>query len=190
LKSTQIFQCPSEPTSGSVAAFGPFGNAYYPAKDVSISEADHTDYAYNGLAGNPPGGAGNIGAKIAQMQQPATGILVNDQNPTLAGPGTNDVLGMQAYAQTTDYMSGVGNGAYCYGLIPASTATGGCADRVTIDRSPNGAALRHLDTANYLFADGHVKALRPTQIYGANTPFVNPGGTSSGNSPTFRLYDF
>ncbi|BCM90928.1 hypothetical protein IAD21_02791 [Abditibacteriota bacterium] len=180
MKSYQIFQCPSEPTSGSTSIL----HAYWPDKSVSVNEADHTDYGYNGLAGDPPG-AGLTGAKIAQMQQPSTGIIVNDQNPTLAGPGGNDVMGMQRYAETTTYMSGVGNGAYCYGLLPASTATGDCGDRVTIDRSPNGAARRHLDAANYLFADGHVKALRSTQIYGANSPY-----TLSGSAPTFRLYDF
>ena len=189
IKSYQLFQCPSEPTSGSTIISQPYANAYYPDKGTSLNEADHTDYAYNGLAGDPPG-FGLTGAKISQMQQPSTGILVNDQNPTLAGPGANDVLGMQRYAETTSYLSGVGNGAYCYGLIPASAATGDCGDRVTIDRSANGAALRHLGAANYLFADGHVKSLRPTQIYGANTPFVNPTGTNSGSSPTFRLYDF
>ncbi len=180
IKSYQLFQCPSEATSGSTNIV----HAYYPDKSVSMSQANHTDYGYNGLAGDPPGN-GLIGSKIAQMQQPSTGILVNDQNPTLNGPGANDVMGMQRYAETTTFMNGVGNGAYCYGLIPASTPTGDCGDRVTIDRAPNGAARRHLDGANYLFADGHVKSLRPTQIYGANSPY-----TLSGSAPTFRLYDF
>ena len=149
-----------------------------------MSAADHTDYGYNGLAGDPPGN-GLIGAKIAQMQQPATGILINDQNPTLEGGYAGAVMGMQRYAETTAYLTGVGNGAYCYGLLGVSQATGDCGDRVTIDRAPTGAARRHLDSANYLFADGHVKSLRPTQIYGANSPF-----TLSGSAPTFRLYDY
>lgn len=181
LKSYQIFQCPSEPTSPSA----PIVHAYYPDRNVSVSAANHTDYGYNGLAGDPPGN-GLIGAKIAQMQQPSTGILVNDQNPTLEGGYAAATMGMQRYAETTAYLNGVGSGAYCYGLIPAvSMATGDCGDRVTIDRGPNGASRRHLETANYLFADGHVKALRPTQIYGAFSPF-----TLSGSAPTFRLYDY
>ncbi|PQV64349.1 prepilin-type cleavage/methylation domain-containing protein [Abditibacterium utsteinense] len=181
IKSYQLFQCPSEPTSGSTNIV----HAYYPDKNVSMSAADHTDYGYNGLAADPPG-SGLTGAKIAQMQQPSVGILINDQNPTLDGGYDGATMGMQRYAETTAYLNGVGSGAYCYGLIPAaSMATGDCGDRVTIDRGPNGASRRHLESANYLFADGHVKSLRPTQIYGANSPF-----SLSGSSPTFRLYDF
>ena len=188
LKSYQIFQCPSESTGGSTQIVQPYANAYYPTLAQGMSEADHTDYGYNGLAGNPnvTGGTSFTGANIARMQQPATGILVNDQNPTIVISG-NNVMGMQRYAQTT-YYEGGSNGAYCTGLIPAASIPVGsdnCADTVTIDRGPNGAARRHLDTANYLFADGHVKALRPTQIYGAGTSFA-----TSGSTPTFRLYDY
>ena len=181
IKSYQIFQCPSETTTGATY----ITNAYYPDAGATNSTSDHTDYAYNGLAGNPPGANYRVGAKLAQLQNPAIGIMVNDQNPTLAGE--YGPMGMQAYAKSTYYFGGAvgGNGAYCYGILGETTIpTGDCADRVTVDRGTNGAAKRHLGTANYLFADGHVKALRASQIYGAGTPF-----DVSGSSPTFNLYD-
>ncbi len=43
------------------------------------------------------------------------------------------------------------------------------------------AARRHLDTANYLFCDGHVKSYRPDKIYGNAVAFA-----VSGSSPTFH----
>ena len=92
--------------------------------------------------------------------------------------------GQQRYALTANYTNDTGeDGAYCYGIIGGSAAGRyGCQDLNTVDR--DGAAKRHLDGANYLFADGHVKFQKVTQIYGASTPF-----DVSGQAPTFRLYD-
>ena len=183
MKSYQIFQCPSETTSGSAY----ISSAYYPDPSATNSTPDHTDYAYNGLAGNPPGNNYRVGVKIAKLQNPSIGILVCDQNPTLAAEYGGGVMGMQAYAKTAYYFGGAvgGNGAYCYGRMSEDTIpSGDCADRVTIDRGPGAASKRHLGTANYLFADGHVKALRPSQIFGGGTPF-----DVSGSAPTFNLYE-
>lgn len=43
------------------------------------------------------------------------------------------------------------------------------------------AAKRHLESANYLFCDGHVKTQKPEQIYGNAVAF-----SVSGSSPTFH----
>ncbi len=64
-----------------------------------------------------------------------------------------------------------GAGYGCAGLVASCTTE-------AIDMT---AAKRHLETANYLFCDGHVKSLRPTQIYGNAVPF-----TTSGSAPTFH----
>jgi len=182
VKSYQLFQCPSETTSGSTQIVNTYANAYYPDKGVSLAEADHTDYFYSQLAGDPPGNFAT-GAKIARVQDPVVAILCGDQNPTVVISG-NNVQGMQRYSQNPQYFGSGEDGAFCSGILgEASVAGGNCSDRATIDRT--GAAKRHLETANYLFADGHVKALRGSRIYGAATPY-----TTSGSSPTFRLYDF
>ena len=42
--------------------------------------------------------------------------------------------------------------------------------------------VRHLETSNVGFADGHVKAVRLEKVYYANTPYFDPkcgGGTDS-----------
>ncbi len=170
IKSYQLFQCPSESNAGVIPV-----HAYYPA-------GDQTDYFLNGLIGDPPGNY-LVGVKIAKLENPALGIIVGDQNPTLV-PEDGQVTGEQRYASTAYYTGKVGeNGAYCYGIIgTVSSGNYGCQDLVTLDRK--GAAIRHLESANYLFADGHVKSQKLTQLYGAGTPF-----NVSGSSPTFNLYD-
>jgi prepilin-type N-terminal cleavage/methylation domain-containing protein/prepilin-type processing-associated H-X9-DG protein len=171
IKSYQLFQCPSEPTAGVIP-----DHAYYPA-------GDQTDYFINALIGDPPGNNNYLkGVSITKLENPVLGIIVGDQNPTLDAGG-GQVTGEQRYALTGYYSSKTGsNGAYCYGII-GNTSSGnyGCEDLVTLDRK--GAAIRHLDGANYLFADGHVKFQKLTQLYGAGTPF-----DVSGQSPTFNLY--
>jgi prepilin-type N-terminal cleavage/methylation domain-containing protein/prepilin-type processing-associated H-X9-DG protein len=42
----------------------------------------------------------------------------------------------------------------------------------------NHSSLRHLETANYLFTDGHVKALKPSVVLPGNTPSKTGGGAS------------
>ena len=75
------------------------------------------------------------------------------------------------------FVGGGPNGEGCYGVIGDGSATN-CGPEA-LDQT---AARRHLDGANYLFADGHVKFQKPTQIYGNATPF-----SVSGNAPTFRI---
>ena len=62
----------------------------------------------------------------------------------------------------------------CGGIV--TTCTGAAIDLT--------AARRHLETANYLFCDGHVKSYRPDKIYGNAVAFAG-----SGSSPTFHPRD-
>lgn len=175
IKSYQLWQCPSETTTGAT----PY-NGYWPGATVDVS--DHTDYFYNGLAAQPPGTNYWEGVRIPKFESVATGILVGDQNPTLPAE-YGGWKGQGAKSVNTNYHGSGTNGAYCQGILgEVSNGTYGCEDLVTIDRK--GAAMRHLGGANYLFADGHVKFQKPTQIYGGGTPI-----TTSGGSPTFNLYE-
>ena len=149
IKSTQLFQCPSEPTS--------------PSSDPS--NQGYTDYFYNGGINqyiDPPGI--NVGRSEAQLQHPVTTIMAGDNGSYTAG-------------NIIPYYAGAGNSGFdCAGILGFQTG-GNCGDPA-LNRT---AATRHLDGANYVFVDGHVKFQKPTQIYG------NATDTSvSGNSPTFQ----
>lgn len=97
---------------------------------------------------------GAPGRQESELVYPTLTILSGDN-----GPYTS--------ANTRPY----NNGYNCAGPVPAC---GG--EAIDMD-----AARRHLESANYLFCDGHVKAVRPEKIYGNATLF-----SVSGSSPTFR----
>ncbi len=181
IKSYQLFQCPSEPTTGAVWNGG--SQAYYPGwvPPSGPTSNDQTDYFYSKFAGATHGGGvggyGN-GATITQVNNPSVSILSGDQ-------GINaDNNGLQGFADMPRFIAAGEQGDLCSGILGAASVTSGnCSNRAALDRT--GAAIRHLEGANYLFADGHVKFQKPSQLYGALTPY-----STSGGSPTFRLYDY
>ena len=178
-KSYQIFQCPSEPTSGAVNITQPWANAFSPSG--TASESNHTDYWYSRFAGNPPGEYAQ-GAAIPKIQNPSVSILVGELNPAKTSPN-GGYMGLQANAEYPVYTSSA-SGEACGIARVGATEPGdaNCSNDVLLDRE---AAKRHLEGANYLFADGHVKFQKPAQIY-------TPGATFelSGSAPTMRLYDY
>ena len=159
LKSTQIFQCPSEPTSYRDNFANE--NAFF----TSDGSNDQTDYFYNKRIGSRYNGTVNVGINLAALTNVSVTLLSGDYAPSLQ---SNSLLPKVVVGQP--------NGESCTGIIGDGTSAN-CGDEA-IDQA---AANRHLDGANYLFADGHVKFQKSTQIYGRGTTF-----SVSGNSPTFR----
>jgi len=150
LKSTQILQCPSEPTSP--VATGTNGPGY-------------SDYWYNSLMAGSDGAQGGNSVSIATLSGSALTVMCGD-----GGPGaTGSADGSSAY-QT----NGGGTGS-----DPAGTPA-------TI---PDQAAQRHLETANYLFADGHVKTQRGNNVNQSSNVLagVPTANTIELGKPTFRL---
>ena len=160
LKSSQIFQCPSEPTSYRDNFANE--NAFY----TSDGSNDQTDYFYNKRIGSRYNGTVNVGINMAALSNVSLSIMSGDYAPSLQN---NSLL--------PKFVSAGTNGENCTGIIGDGTASN-CGPEA-LDQT---AAKRHLDGANYLFADGHVKFQKPTQIYGNNTPFATSGG-----APTFRV---
>lgn len=149
----RLYQCPSEPTAqGSTAR--PFA-----------WNANFTDYFYNRMLTfyNAAINA-DQGLHQAVLKSPSLTIMCGDwktNNPSNVLP----------------YYLAPADGNQCAGILGNVPTATECDSRA-LDRT---AANRHLEGANYLFADGHVKFCRTTQIYGGNTSW-----TVSGSTPTFR----
>jgi prepilin-type N-terminal cleavage/methylation domain-containing protein/prepilin-type processing-associated H-X9-DG protein len=131
IKSTQLFQCPSETNS--------IGDA---------TTNRYSDYCYNTRLG-PPNATGV--RSISVLEQSSVTIMATDGISNLA-----------------HYMGGPAS--KCEGNGPGATVPTATATPYVIgtgagwDSTLTGPAYRHLEMGNYLFADGHVKALKPNAV--------------------------
>ena len=157
VKSVGVLHCPDDPGANS----------------TDPNSTGYTSYASNGNLSYYSQPINNqIGQPISIFQQPASTIMILDN-------GTYKASNYSPY-----YADSTNNGYACNGLILAQRAAG--------DPTCGGVALstsanvygRHSDGANYAFFDSHVKWIRPTALYGGNTPF-----SVSGNNPTFHITD-
>ncbi|BCM90503.1 hypothetical protein IAD21_02357 [Abditibacteriota bacterium] len=149
LKSTQIYQCPSETSTPSTVI------------NNTTAGTGYTDYYANSFV---------LGASQAQLNNVALTVMGGDGN----GSGTSARYMCDGTACTND-------GTKPTATDPALITTGTAAP-ITI----NGGAQRHLETSNFLFADGHVKSLKGQSdtLNGAVTN--NMTGDYSGGKATFR----
>ncbi len=157
LKSDQIYQCPSEPTT-----------------QGDKNSASYVDYFFNkALCSYDPAFNASLGLNQAALPNVSLTLMMGDFIST----GRYDTL--------PKYFSNSENGDNCAGIlgsVPVPDGSGPCSDQAALPRKT--AAIRHLEGANYAFADGHVKFYRPNSLYGAATPF-----SASGSSPTFHAKD-
>ena len=142
LKSTQIFQCPSDTVSGSTAATGAMSPTYW---NNPPSPQFHSSYVYNTDIGNDGNnGAANSGVSQAAIDSVATTVMITD-----GGANTSSNADPLKWTQVPN--------AFMVYPVPNTNHT-----------SPydQGAPMpRHLETLNVLYADGHVKAQRANAIY-------------------------
>ena len=150
VKSTQIFQCPSDSAA--------------PTNDPLT--VGYTDYFYNSNLGVGTNTATSVAARpvrLAALEYPAL-TIANGDFPT-------------------------GNARrWCRGGNTGGLA--GLSTDIDVPSSGTHASTRHLDGANYSYADGHVKwtkgntnSISPT-IYDGSVLF-----SVSGNNPTFHASD-
>jgi len=168
LKSVQIFQCPSEPTGGSIS------NSQFTYKP---NDHRYTDYWYNLMVHRK---------SISSLDNPSLTVLSGDGGAVKYDD--DNTVNSYGYSR---YATGGGSGA-C-GSSATSTYNNGFEYDDTAGehaRIVNDGYKRHLDGANFAFADGHSKwfksytdgpnKFRSTVVYNSCT------GTKHGN-PTFGL---
>ena len=164
LKSTQIYQCPSESAP--------------PNPDPN--SAGYTDYFMNKNAGD--------GAQaLPSLNNPTLTILVGDSG----APVGQTINGHSNARERNNGCATAGDPA---GAAPFDRFSPVCTGGPGLANNLAGGGIRHLEGANYEFSDGHVKWFKnidsntTSKIYNGATPFTG-AGIVSGTNPTFRLID-
>lgn len=123
--------------------------------DATWGGAGYSDYWYNSLLAGSDGVKGGSGISQAAVASVAQTIMCGD--------------GGKGDASYQTYGEGTGT------AFPSSPVTTGG----TLAKIPDGSAQRHLETANYLFADGHVKSLKGNTVDQSGAVLA---GDDTGNS--------
>jgi prepilin-type N-terminal cleavage/methylation domain-containing protein/prepilin-type processing-associated H-X9-DG protein len=169
LKSTQIFQCPSEKW-GARYPNDPIFNGPRPTGPG----AGYTDYWMNILA-SKTAAQGSGGKSIAEFAYPSQTILLGDGG----GTWTN----YPAFFSDSRY--------YSDGVVNSSTAIGACASASApnLARIKDEGSTRHLEGTNFAFADGHVKWLKGAgdDTHSAGVKDCNVTHANAGGMATFSL---
>jgi prepilin-type N-terminal cleavage/methylation domain-containing protein/prepilin-type processing-associated H-X9-DG protein len=168
IKSLQVFQCPSDSKAGAYAPYGGIMLSY--AANSYSSYPASTGYQLTLL------GAMGIGDQYYQgfytgkyyaiqtsskIPRPSESILLTEKSSrdVLVTSGANNNLGNVSAYGANGMITSAGN--FGWGLtgnnLPDASRTG-----TDFENGVNGAvSVMHLDTANFLFVDGHVKAMKP-----------------------------
>ena len=151
IKSTQIFQCPNDATTGSTTAAGVVSYPTSYAANLNLTRRD-----VPGPATDP-----RLGQNISVQVSPSKTVLLAEVRG-IAAP-----LMSLTETTTSSVVSAVTNGAGL-NLYPFNTGNGTGGDMMTGSLggiTTAGAQLpRHFDGANYLMIDGHVKWFKGSSV--------------------------
>ena len=152
VKSKGLFKCPDDPTAPTANG----GSSAYTAVSYAVNSSI-ADFAGNALA---------------QINSPAKTVLIFED--TLKTADVDLSIDRNAYGGGTAYpqdagaagfgYSGDGGGKFAGGAWHYSTGYFGGITPATPNDFDNKTTGRHTDGSNFLFADGHVKWLRGSQV--------------------------
>jgi prepilin-type N-terminal cleavage/methylation domain-containing protein/prepilin-type processing-associated H-X9-DG protein len=165
IKSIDVFRCPSETSSAFPSGITIGG--YYGAP---ISYAGNALIVYRnganrnlGILGASQGWIADVPTKMATVQRPSDTIMVAEKlNGDVMGHTGNTVANFSFWCPASLFTNeGFWDAPFGPQEIPDGTK-----GPSTSGNYPNGAngavSTPHLDTANFLFADGHVKSMKPS----------------------------
>lgn len=150
VKSTQLFQCPSD-ADKTTKAWGAYPAGYSGGTNF------HSSYALNYNASKEDG---NAGISLAAFNNVASTVYAADSG-SRPNSGTSPAAG-QVREDSTDEPNG-------WILIQYDNASSYGGDWT-------GPKIRHLGTTNTLFMDGHVKALKAEKWYYSGSPCLTTAG--------------
>jgi len=186
VKNAQVFTCPSDP------------QVYVNSSNKAISlpaGATFVSYAYNWNIVRLPNGANQItgiNCVMSRLTEPSVTVMLSEvqspnvpyQNPTstvsavlsnpgeVGSPGT-DGCGLSAVNGTNTTWANYPPATVAMATGPQG---GGCGNS-------NGFTGEHLGTSNYLFLDGHVKALNGMSVAAGRTNIYGPNSGETPGSP-------
>ena len=157
MKNVQVFRCPSDPNPPIRWATNP-NTTGYPSPWPTSYAANYQLQAASNNAG--------IGLSLAAINAPANTVYLTDG-------------GMQsaAAAPWITPASPIKQGVWILQdpLATGGQASPGCPSCATTGNTDwGGPSIRHTETSNVGFADGHVKSMKPDAWYGGNSPCLNP----------------
>lgn len=166
VKSTGVYTCPDD----SFTALVDGGTGY------GTSATWHLSYIMNEEFGNTAWTVNGSGPPLWATRQ---SLIVKPANTVLLCDGGAQISATAPFVTPTSPLkqapwylcdpdntySGMGGNAGCqgYALLPDSQ-----------NPEAAGPAVRHTEMSNVAFADGHVKALKPSTWYYKQTPWMNP----------------
>lgn len=162
LKSTQIFQCPSEE----------WGTRYN--NDPSHYGSGYTDYWMNNMT-SKTNAQGSGGKSLAEFAFPSQTVMLGD------GGGT--------WSNGASYYSYAKYNSNGRSLSAARGSCTGTPPAPYLAQVAEGGSERHLDGTNFAFADGHVKWIKGAGdgVHSAGVKDCGVEHADAGGMPTFNL---
>ncbi|HEY3328586.1 MAG TPA: DUF1559 domain-containing protein [Capsulimonadaceae bacterium] len=168
-QSMQVYTCPTDTSTGPAA----MSSSSYWTGGTTLPYVPHVSYGVNFLLEETPASGGYIGKQLSQVVNPAKTILAADLGgaPSPTTRPEDWVKEPGAWILDNCYTGP----SYASGTVASPSMLGGYG---TNDPIYSGPSARHSGMCMVLWADSHVKAMKPEAIYNAQNV---QGRNSSGN---------